>query len=283
MKLLLISPKNAYATRRLAQEAPAQSIELKIMEIAQLRDLNFKVDPAGFGALYIRQAYTEFKKEVSAAQLRDLIGFAKSFKDAGKVVVDAAIAEGDLGGGKYEALSRLRGAGVPIPQTSLLINTPLQEIAYPVITKWNYGFGAKHTYLVKAAEDLKKIEHLYDPSQILVQQFIKADSEYKVITVGYKSLPVIIKLKTNNDKFLPDLQSRQIITAAEAPGAIKVAETAAKTLKRELAKVDILEVAGRFYLLEANRWPGFQYFEKASKYNVAAEFLRYLSASCKKS
>ena len=280
--MLLVSPKKAYATKRLQEEAAALGIGLASTEIGELRRRNFQVDPADFDALYLRQAYTEFRQVVPESELEEIIGFAKKFKDAGKVVVDDSIASGDLGQGKYEALVRLQQEGAMVPKTVLLKDVPSEKISYPIIAKWNYGFGAKHAYLLKTADDLAKVAKKYSPDQILLQEFIPAGCEYKIITVGYRSLPVIIKVKTARGKFLPDLDNYEILSAAAAPEAVKLAETGAKVLKRELAKADILEANGRLYLLEVNRWPGLQYFEKAAKFNVAAEFLRYLSEACKK-
>ncbi len=275
MKLLLISPIRAYATKRLVAEVADQKIELTVMPIGELARLNYAVNPADYDALYIRQAYLEFDRQASAEHLSKVIDVARQFKDAGKVVVDQSIAEGDLGLGKYEALKKLRQGGIQVPGTD--------GLSYPFIAKWNYGFGSKHTYLIKTPDDLKKPQQKYSSDQIIMQEFIKADFEYKLITVGYKSLPVIIKLKMNHNKFLPDLTQPQVLSINEVPAVVELAETAAKILKRELAKVDILEAGGQLYLLEVNRWPGFQHFETVSKFNVAAEFLRYITAACKKS
>ena len=56
-----------------------------------------------------------------------------------------------------------------------------------------------------------------------------------------------------------------------------LAEQSSRVLKRELAKVDILESRGKFYILEVNRFPGLKSFEEFTKYNATKEFLEYLS------
>ena len=63
---------------------------------------------------------------------------------------------------------------------------------------------------------------------------------------------------------------------------IALAERAARVLGRELAKVDIIQDAeGELFILEVNRWPGFQNFEKLTGYNVAGEFVGYLQKKLK--
>jgi glutathione synthase/RimK-type ligase-like ATP-grasp enzyme len=297
MRLLLLSPKNVYATKRLALESRGLGIQLTTIDIAELMLQNYDIDPADFDALYIRQAYVDFKHQASDDHLQQIIGLAQRFKSLKKVVADESIAEGDLGAGKYEALLRLQEQGTNVPKTRLLneafglnFSSSDQDIAkerlwqdldFPFIAKWNYGFGARHTYLVKSMDDLQQIERKYPAAEILIQEFVPGEFEYKVITVGYKSLPVILKLKTNHNKFLPDLKQYEVLSQDNAsPELLRLmdlAEKSAKTLQRELAKVDILQAGEQLYVLEVNRWPGLQYFEKATKHNVAEEFLRYIA------
>lgn len=262
MRLLLISPKPAYATRRLQAEVIKQDIELTLFDIKDLVARDFLIDPADFDAVFIRQAYPEFDR---------VINLAKQFTEAGKVVVDHSIAAGDIGLGKSTALNRLAEQGVIVPK-------PVTETSFPLVAQWVYGFGGKHTYLVQNKNDLTKVKQLYSSEEIMFQEFIVAEFEYKVLTVGYKALPVIIKLKTNHNKFLPDFKKYEVISPASVPAVVELAEKSAKILKRELAKADILAVGNQYYLLEVNRWPGLRYFETMTEYNIASEFLSYIRA-----
>jgi len=300
MKLFLISPYRAYATHRLLGEASNQGIELTVREIKQLIDQDFDINPSGFDALYIRQAYRSYEPQVQPEYLSKLVDLAQRFKDAGKVVVDQSLTDDDLSAGKYESLMRLQEQGIVTPPTIPLKNISKADLSetdifsathsraaavasvqkslgqHRLIAKWNYGFGAKHTYLINSMSDLKKVQDKYRAEEILIQEFVPADFEYKVITVGYQSLPIIIKLATNRNKFLPDFNSYQLLAPSDIPPVAALAQTSAKILKRELAKVDILQASNQLYVLEVNRWPGLQYFEKTTHYNVAADFLRYI-------
>jgi len=57
---------------------------------------------------------------------------------------------------------------------------------------------------------------------------------------------------------------------------VYLAEQSSELLKRELAKVDILESAGKFLCFGSQPLPGLKSFEELTKFNVTAEFLRYL-------
>jgi hypothetical protein len=119
------------------------------------------------------------------------------------------------------------------------------------------------------------------------QEYIEADWEYKIITVGYKALPVILRFKFNKKSGRVDFSSARRVPIygpfglpmnRHATNLPQLAELAAKTLGRELAKVDILEKAGKFYVLEVNRFPGLKSFEQQTKSNIYAKFIEYLAA-----
>lgn len=267
MKLLLISPANVYATERLSKESAKLGIALTTITVFDLAQLNYGINPVDFDALYIRQGHIEQKRKMALDQFTDLINLAQRFQEARKIVVDESMAQGDLGRGKQESLLRLAEQGIPVP-------APVRE--FPLVAKWNYGSSAKHTFLITSDEEFRKIKLKYPVDQLLLQQFIAADYEYKVITVGYKSLPLVIKLKSNDNKFLPDFSGYEVLSSTDASEVVSLAERSSQILQRELAKVDILEADGQLYVLEVNRWPGFHHFEKTTGYNVAKDFLQYI-------
>lgn len=270
MRLLLISPNNVYATERLTVEGEKMGFSVAAMEVKELGKINFDINLSDFDALFIRQAYLVGPQPTK--YLQAIINLAQKFQQAGKVVIDQNIGTGQLGRGKLKMLEKLEQQSIVIPKTSLLTQA---EPSYPFIAKWIYGFGSKHTYFVRSQVELEKIKSHYPIEELMAQEFVTAEYEYKVITTGYKSLPVVLKLATNR-KFLPDLKQVEVLPMSKAPAAVAVAEKSAKILGRELAKTDILEANGQLYVLEVNRWPGFQYFEKVSRFNVANEFLNYI-------
>jgi len=311
--LLVISSKKVFAAKRMEQECRIQNTECRIMDVRDLVDCGFKVDIKQFDVLYVRSPYLSG----SPKYIPDIIKLAKKFKTAGKRVVDSSITEGKLGQGKWPDYQKLQNASLPIPATRLLSNYQLSTINYPLVLKWTYGFKAKNVFLVKNPEQLKKILPLHPKKEWLVQEFIKAEYEYKVVTVGYKALPVVLRFKIKDSGFRTDFNKAEVIyyrrhsegvhkadLSAEALAkvqesqiqdkeilrpesawaqddavseVIKIAEQSTRLLKRELAKVDILEAGGKLYILEVNRFPGLKSFEELTKYNVTKDFLSYLS------
>lgn len=319
--ILVISSKNSCAAKRLIQESRVKNQELRVMDMAELVACNFK-PKFNFDVLYIRDPYLK----ASAKYLPKIIKFAQRVSRLGVRVVDANITKGKIGEGKWKDYQVLKKTGARIPETKNFkyqisnikssTNTP---ITHPFILKWIYGMGGKNTFLIHSARQFKKILLLHPISEWMVQEYIPADFEYKVICVGYKALPVILKIKFNKKTGRPDFGHFDIIripttssfakASADKPypfgshpslkkegitaplffspsdkeeypakqgEVVKLAESASKLLGRELSKVDILQKGNQFYILEVNRFPGLEGFEKLTKQNICKDFLRYL-------
>ncbi len=262
---LLISPKNVFTTRRLLEEAHAVGFDMEVIDVHELAKQRFAVDVDHYDGIFVRQAYPHFNSVRS---------IAKQFLERGKVVVDANIIDG-LGGGKFSSLQKLSAAGISIPKTERASESIMNP---PFIAKWIYGFGGKHTYTIRDADQLPVLFNTYPKEEVIVQQYIRADYEYKIVSVGYKSIPVILKIAYDPEKSRPDYKQCQILSLAFHDALVQLAERAARTLGRELAKTDIVEANGKYYVLEVNRWPGLEVFEKYSGYNVAKDFVAYIKS-----
>ncbi len=302
--IYVISPKSVYAANRLASEARITNYELRIMDIADLVACNFQLTPFGGDVLYIRNPYLKDKPDY----LGKIIKLAQSFQAQGGRVVDENITQGNLGKGKWEDYQNLKKAKLPLPKTRLPFGYPLQAKSYPLVIKWVYGMKARNTFLISREEDLENLPRYLPRNELMRQEYIEAEYEYKIITVGYKALPVILRFRFNKKFGRVDFDSFSVIASASDLSAeasakveaiyenrlprpsdafrarndkygklIKLAEKASRTLGRELAKVDILEKNGKFYILEVNRFPGLKSFEQHTKYNVFEKFIEYLA------
>ena len=283
--IYIISSKNVYAAERLLREVRSKKHEVRILDINDLLSCDFKfVINQGY-VLYVRNPYFNGR----ARYLPRIIKLAKSFKAQGGRVVDANITRGDLGKGKWEDYKKLMKVALPITRTwkyeSRIMNygsaLSTKHLALSIfIIKWIYGMKAKGTFLIKQKSDFKKIPIMIPTKELMAQDYIEADYEYKVITIGYKALPVILRFKFNKKSGRVDFGSHKTLVKNKNNNKYneitQIAEKASKTLGRELAKVDILEKAGKFYILEVNRFPGLESFEKLTKYNVFGKFLEYL-------
>lgn len=272
MKILMISGKKVYAAERLQAEAKSLNIGLEVMDLPDLINAKFNIDPMIYDVLYVRNPYLQ----QSGKYLPDIVALANRFAQSGKKVCDAVIAQGNLGNGKMADYDILQNAGLLIPETEILDLNFTSHLTYPLIAKWTYGFKGHNVFLVHNLAQLKNIAQRFSPGELLIQKLVPAECEYKVITVGYKHLPMVLKFFTSSQGFRINFDKYEVINGAKLPKVVELAERAARVLGRELSKVDILESQGHFYVLEVNRFPGLDSFERLTKFNVAKEFLSYL-------
>jgi glutathione synthase/RimK-type ligase-like ATP-grasp enzyme len=269
--ILVISPKNTYAAERLKHEAGKMNQELLVLSAEELAKVDFKIDVNQYSVLYVRNPYVKSR----ADYIKSIINLAQKFDLKGKRVIDANIVKGNLGLGKWHDYQILKAAGISTPKTTLFKEDPVPGV-YPLILKWIYGQKARGTYLINSHDDLKNVLSLHPECEWVWQEYIEADYEYKIVTVGYKSLPVMLRFKLSGSKFKIDYASGEPVFSAQYLDVASLAERASKTLGRELSKVDILDKGGKLYVLEANRFPGLKNFEKLSKYNAFKHFVEYL-------
>lgn len=268
MHLLIISPKEAYATKRLQEEAVRQGVAADFYDIHQLAAQGFIVDASRYSAIYIRQIYPYFS---------EMEVFAKNAAQKGIRIVDNNLATGSIDVSKWTLYQHLVRHNVSIPRTRLCGNVITESEHYPYVLKWIYGFGARHVYLIENKEAADRILNKYPHNELMMQEYIIARYEYKVVTTGFKCLPVIARHSIGTATRVADLSKGEPIPCADLPTVALLAESATNVLGRELASCDILEDSkGGLYIVDVNRSPGLEPFEQVTKYNAANSFIRHL-------
>lgn len=283
-------------------EAKALGVKLTVLDAKSLRSPKFERLAELYDVLYVRNPYINGGAEF----LPVVVKLAQKFRAAGKRVIDANVTDGQIGQGKWVDYQRLKKIHLSIPNTGNY-ELGIRNIEFPFILKWNYGMKARDVFLVHDKHQLTRILPKHPKKEWLIQEFVKAEYEYKVIAVGYKALPVVLRFKLKDLSFKINFKNYDVIPAtpydlgeaqvkASQAGILKkdsgsplrsgrndigkiiqLAQRASKALGRELAKLDILEAQGKFYILEVNRFPGLESFEKLTKFNVARRFIEYLS------
>lgn len=256
MRILCITPTAVYSSLRLQEEAKLAGVVFHVANSNLASEYISRVEE--YDLLYIRFAYPHFTEVITLAQ---------KFQEQEKAVVDLDWVNISMNAGKIEMYEKLKAVGINIPKTT---NT------FPLVAKWTHGFSAKHCYLVKNQQKLEFLKSKYPKSELILQEYIEADYEYKIIVVGFKSLPKFIRYKIHPTNLTADLGNYEVLNSKDFPEIISLAEKSAKTLDRQLSKVDILSKGKEFYVLEVNRSPGGKEIEERSDINIFKEFINYL-------
>ncbi len=264
--LLLLAKSGVYATTRLVAECDALGVPVTQIEVGDLKNRDLEADADSFDALYVRMAWPELDRVAELAQ---------NFRARGKRVVDAIVADGKIDEGKLVMYDELREAGIRFPETVAYVHAGERLARFPYILKWTYGMQGKEVYLVQRGEQHEHIAKKHGAGELLWQEFLPVEREFKVYTVGYRSVPFAQAFEPRPNGFRVDHKTAQTEPIESCGDVVAAAETAARTCGFELAKTDVAVSGGVPYVLETNRRPGFEFFEKKTGYNLARDFARY--------
>jgi ribosomal protein S6--L-glutamate ligase len=268
MKVLFLTMnKSCYETKRLEEEMQKKGIEFLTKKPEE-----FNEELSDFNALLIRsiQGQTKTAKKIALQALQKKLA-----------VVDEKLAKG-LGGTKYRNHLRFEKAGLPVPKTFLLPKA-LRKInefrSKELVIKPVAGKQGKGIEKIKnKKEELKKFMEKIQNEKLrryMVSEFLSIKKEFRIFVIGKKVVGGFEKI---SDSWIHN------ISKGATPKSIKVSDKlaalslrASKASFNEITGVDIAETnEGDFFVLEANRAPGFEGLEKATGKNIAREIIDYL-------
>lgn len=193
---------------------------------------------------------------------------------------------------------QLLEAGVNYPKSAYVesladLKKELLNWQFPAIVKLSQG--GRHgmgTFWIREMDDIEKLIHVLEGRRekaklnneklvpmrgFLIQEYIRNDGDYRVMTVGYKCIGGF-KRQVKEEKLILNKSQGNSVAVKDLPAeVIEIAERAAKVLEVEVAGTDIIRdlETGKLYIVEVNEAPQFKVFEKRTKINAAGAILEY--------
>lgn len=280
---------------RFIEEAKNLGIELVLVKYRKLRlsgdRIMFKdMDMKDFDGWYFRSVGSEL-------EWSKLLQFYAR-KHNVPVVDEYLMTEGPLRRFKSIMTWQLNEAGVNYPKTSYVdsFNDLEKELGLwemPVIVK--LSSGGRHgmgTFWIREMGDLEKLKHVLDGRKekakekgekipvfrgFLIQEYIRNDGDFRVMTVGYKCIGGF-KRQVKEEKLILNKSQGNSLPLKEIPVDVaETAEKAARVLGVEVAGTDLVRdvKTGKVYIVEVNEAPQFKVFEKRTKVNAPRKILEY--------
>lgn len=281
--------------QRFQEEAKNLGIELVPIKYRKLRlsgdQILYKsIDLKEFDGWYFRSVGSELEWS------KMLQFYAKKHKIP--VVDEYLLTEGPLRRFKSVMTWQLNEAGVNYPKTAYVdsfgdMERELGKWELPAIVK--LSSGGRHgmgTFWIREMGDLEKLKHVLDGRKekakekgektpifrgFLIQEYIRNDGDFRVMTVGYQCIGGF-KRQVKEEKLILNKSQGSSVALKEMPADVaETAEKAAKVLGVEVAGTDLVrEVStGKVYIVEVNEAPQFKVFEKRTKVNAARKILEY--------
>ena len=281
--------------QRFAEEAKILGIELVPIKYRKLRLSGDKIlfrdtDLKDFDGWYFRSVGSELEW----SKLLQFYGRKHNIP----VVDEYLFTEGPLRRFKSIMTWQLNEAGVAYPKTSYVdsfgdLENELSQWEMPVIVK--LSSGGRHgmgTFWIREISDLEKLKHVLEGRKekaktngekipifrgFLIQEYIRNDGDFRVMTVGYKCIGGF-KRQVKEEKLILNKSQGNSYAIKDMPGDVaETAERAAKVLGVEVAGTDLVRDinTGKVYIVEVNEAPQFKVFEKRTKVNAAKKILEY--------
>ena len=284
-KILLLAPRQAHTSLRLVEAAHKLGLELDVLET---RDIVFVASHDKTGLFYngrdLVAAYDALIVRDFHPYISEALTVARLFADAGKVVVDKSLTDEGYSISKMNDYLLLGIAGVPVPETHQIydhagLKATADKLGYPCVLKGTHGSHGNHVFKINLPSQIDDLIQKYPEGQLLLQEYLPADFDYRVITIGYKAVPKIVKRQPANGDFRTNFELTadwESLDVKDYPELVRLAENSARILRREFSAVDIRYRGDKPYVLEANRKPGFEGFEETTGLDVAELFLKNL-------
>lgn len=282
--------------KRFAEEADKHGITLVPIKYKQLRLSGDKIyfketDLAEFDGWYFRAVGSELEW----AKLLEI--YAK--RHYIPVVDEYLLTHGPLRRFKSVMGFQLIEAGVNYPKSAFVeslvdLETEISNWQFPLIIKLSQG--GRHgmgTFFLKTKEEYKEfLEKLEERKRIaiqegkqqpsyrgfLIQEYIPNDGDFRLMTVGYKSVGGFKRAPKEEKMVLNKSIAKSSRLEVLPEDVIEEAEKAARVLGVEVAGTDLVRDSrnGKVYVIEVNEAPQFKVFEKRTGTNAAGEIMNYL-------
>lgn len=269
MKLLILTRfPLEYEPQRLAEEAKKKGIEPEIVNYQDIRiskdriflPRNLKLEDFDF---FIPRSAAHHSKKSLLQQKMALI----------KALPPKSICLNKITFLRLPKLGKIKQTKI-LNESYLPTIPTLEKPIFPAILKAEFGSHSKRVIRVENKEQADKVMQSYSGKWIY-QPLIKSPVYWRVIVLNGKSLGVMER-KTSK-RFLKPREG-------EKPNIVKekiedLAVKATNVFQAEFAGVDLLADKKNLMIIEVNRSPQFQIFEKLTKVDVAEELINYLTLS----
>ncbi len=287
MRVLWLGWTDAYTPQRVLEAARQRDLHLTVLQIQQV---SFISTGSAFGAFYqgrnLVEEYDALIGRTFFPNISEALTVARLFHDAGKPVIDHSLIDEGYVISKMHDYLLLAQHGLPVPRTWQLFGVDeaaqvAEAIGYPCVLKGTHGSHGSHVYLIENPSQLRERYQAYPPGELMLQEYLPANEDYRLLVIGYQALGQMVARKPTPGEFRTNVGfsgDSCSLKVADYPGLSSLAEQAARALRREFAGVDIRYHGSRPYILEVNRQPMFENFERTTGVDVAGQYLDYAVA-----
>jgi len=287
--ILTKNDRNEYESGRLVESFKTKGIEAVM---AHPDDFDIIVDRNIHSGIKLRGETIELPKLVlvrlGAGILPFQLAVVRHFEQAGVSCVNGSEPIETVKD-KLRTSQILSRHGIPIPNT-MMVRFPIDEklvkdnIGFPCVVKVVTGSYGEGVYLCERQRDFKKlmefVDNLGNKKTMIVQEYLgeRPGEDLRVLVIGGKVVGAMKRTAPEGD-FRANITNGGTGSRFEVTEEIDyLARETARSLKLDIAGVDLLFDPRGFRVCEANSNPGYLGFEKYCEVDVAdliTEYVRF--------
>jgi len=252
-----------YEPQRLAEATKKKGIEPKIVNYQKVV-LSRDLDLNEFDWVIPRSAAHRHKKSLLSVKMALV-----------KALPEKTICLNEETYSRWPKLGKIKQAEI-LTKNGLSAIPTLEKPVFPAILKAEFGSHSRRVIRVETKKEAEKAMMTYS-GKWLYQPIIKTPVYWRVIVLGDKSLGMMER-KTSK-RFLKSGEEEKPKVARSKIEALAIKAT--QLFKAEMAGVDLLAEKNKLMVIEVNRSPQFQIFDRLVKTNVASKVIDYLTSISK--
>jgi RimK family alpha-L-glutamate ligase len=155
-----------------------------------------------------------------------------------------------------------------------------QVMQFPVIAKHDLSSQGKAVFKLKSSEEVEKFLEEYRVRTVLVQPFLTAGEDLRVIVIGGKAIGAMKRIAQNGSHLTNYSQGGLVenYDLKDDPKAAEIAELAANHFLCDYVGVDLMMGNdGEYKVLEVNRSCQFSGFESATGMSVPEKVIEFFT------
>lgn len=286
MNLLIIGNHDNTGNQRILHEARLRGHAAHIAHMSSIRihtsshDEHIILDdqpliPKQYDVVYYRDMHPDY--------LSAYLALTRVFLRYGAIIGNPTLADKPFIWNKLDQMLTCADAGLRIPATTYLSHEACladirKQHSFPVVIKPIHGSHGTDVSRCDTMHELQSIARSRPWGTYIVQDYLEADVDYRVIVVNGSALGAVQKIPAAGEfRTNTDLGAR-FEACVMTDEMSFFARECARLFQLPLTGVDMRTHDGALYILEVNRNPGFTFFEEATGINVASPFLDYLES-----
>ncbi len=278
MKITLVTKENTWHDEKIEEEAKITGVDFEVRDFKDLNDLR-EIDELGDIVVWRSSS-------LGRGSARDVV--FRLIDKTGRRIINRSLLTNPSVGHKLYQQKIVEGLSPDVNtiqtfsfsnKEDLIEGIKEGQLKIPFIKKPNLGFQGRGVELVSSSNEIDTFKE-GSFEEVIFQNYIENDGDYRVLIVGGRSLGVIKRVAAEGSFLNNVSRGGKALIVKDRNLEIRLSGIASQIVTffdLSLCGVDLMvdKKTGEIYFLELNTVPQWEGFQEATGVNVAGEIIKY--------